>query len=67
MGLALLVNAMDDRALRWIEIEPDNIAPLLEEEWIGRELESLRAMWLGGSHPIVVCPSIPRDERGTAK
>src|SRR5262245_14732086 len=46
LDLALLVYAQHERALRRIEVEPDDIAYLLDELWVGRELERLDAMRL---------------------
>ena len=46
LDLALLVDAQHHRAIRRIEIEPDDVAHLLHEQRIGRELEGLDAMRL---------------------
>src|SRR4051812_37229373 len=46
LDLALLVDADHQRLVRRIEIEPDNVAHLLDELWIGRELERLGAVRL---------------------
>ena len=46
LDLALLVDAQDQRPFRRIEIEPDNIANLLYEERVARQLEALRTVRL---------------------
>jgi hypothetical protein len=46
--LALLVDAQHQGVVGWIEIEPDDVAKLLDEEWIVGQLERLGAM---GLHP----------------
>jgi hypothetical protein len=42
LDLRLLVHAEHQRALGWCEIEPDDVAHLLDEGRVGRELEGLR-------------------------
>ena len=46
LDLALLIDAQDDRVVGWIEIEPDDVAHLLDEEGIRGDLEMLLAMRL---------------------
>jgi hypothetical protein len=40
LDLALLIDAKHHSLVRWIEIKPDHVAQLLDEERIGRELEA---------------------------
>src|SRR5258708_5454273 len=46
LDMALLVDAQDQRMLRRRHVEPDNVAHLLNEQWIGRKLEAFRAVRL---------------------
>src|SRR6202163_910183 len=46
LDLALLVDAKHYRLVRWVEIKPDHVAQLLDEERIGRELEAAGAVRL---------------------
>ena len=46
LDLRLLVHAQHDRRLRRVEVEPDDVAHLVDELRIGRELERLRLMRL---------------------
>jgi hypothetical protein len=46
LDLGLLVHAQRQRPIRWVEIEPNNVADLVDEERIARELEGLPAMGL---------------------
>jgi len=46
LALALLVDAQNQRIIGRVQLEPNNISDLLEEERIGRELEALAAMRL---------------------
>lgn len=46
LDLALLVHAEDQRLVRWIEVQPNDIAHLLDEERIAGELEGLAAVGL---------------------
>src|ERR671915_292992 len=48
LDLALLVDAKHHRAIRRVEIEPDDVAHLLHEQRVGGELEGLGSMRL---HP----------------
>src|SRR5262249_4256246 len=46
LNLALLVNAQHDRMIRRIEIKPDNVFHLIDEQRISGKLEALGAMGL---------------------
>ena len=39
LNLTLLINTQNHRFIRRIQVQPDNIANLFNEEWIGREFE----------------------------
>ena len=39
LHLAFFIHRQDDGAVRGTEIQPDDVAHLLHEKWIGRELE----------------------------
>src|ERR1035437_2633473 len=41
LDLALLVDTTHDRPLGWIEVQANDVANLLDEEGVGRELEAL--------------------------
>src|SRR5215510_13014535 len=41
LNLALFIDTQDQRKLRWVEIEPNDIAHLFNELRVGRELEGL--------------------------
>ena len=47
-NLRFLVHAQDDCTLRRIEVEPDNVAHLLDKQRISRELEGLLPVRLKG-------------------
>jgi len=36
---------------RWVDVEPDDVAHLFHEEWIGRELEGVDQMWFQSERP----------------
>src|SRR6267378_8707939 len=44
--LALLINTQHQRMIRRIEVQADDVAHLLDEERVARELEALRAVRL---------------------
>src|SRR5438105_4254738 len=46
LDLGLLVDAQDHGVLGWIEVEAGDVADLLDEERVGRELERLPEVWL---------------------
>jgi len=46
LDLALFINREDERFIGRVEIEADDISDLLDEEWIGGELEMLRSVRL---------------------
>jgi hypothetical protein len=46
LDLALLIDAQNDRVVGWVEVEPDDVAHLLDEQGIRRDLEMLLAMGL---------------------
>lgn len=46
LDLALLIHTQNQRPFRRCQGEPDDVADLLHEQRIGRELEGLAAMWL---------------------
>jgi hypothetical protein len=48
LNLALFVDAEHDGPVGRAQIEPDDVAHLLDEERIGRELERLRPVRLQG-------------------
>jgi hypothetical protein len=46
LDLRLFVDTEDHRVLWWVEIQPDDVADLVDQQRIGREFERLRAMRL---------------------
>src|SRR3546814_19565472 len=46
LDLALFIDAQDQRTLGRRQVEPDNVAHLLDEQGISRELEALRTVRL---------------------
>ena len=46
LNLALLVDAQHDGVIGWIEVEADDVPDLVDEQRIGRKLETLGAMRL---------------------
>jgi hypothetical protein len=70
LNLALFIDAQDQRPIGQGQVEPNDVADLVDEQRITRKLEGLRAMRLqpeGSSDParIVVCenPVAPAMER----
>src|SRR6476659_2252906 len=61
--LALLIDADHQRLVGRIEIEPDDVAHLLDELWIGGELERLRTMRLQRERPPDALHRGGRDTR----
>src|SRR6266542_6886513 len=45
LNLGFLVDAQDQRLVRWIEVEPHDVADLFDEQRILRQLERLDPMW----------------------
>ena len=43
LNLRLFIDAQNQRAIRWIQIEPDDVAHFVDEQRILGELESLAA------------------------
>src|SRR5580700_1248105 len=41
LDLGLLVNAQHDRGIGWVQVEPHDVADLLDEQRVWRELEAL--------------------------
>ena len=46
LHLALLVDTQNQRFVWWIQVQPNHVAKLLDEERVGRELEGLGSMGL---------------------
>ena len=46
LNLALLINAQDQGFIRWVQIQPDNVAYLLDEERVVGKLKVTCSVWL---------------------
>ncbi|PNP96828.1 hypothetical protein A8G00_22825 [Sphingobium sp. SA916] len=57
LNLRFLVNTQVDRVVRRIEIEPDDVFNLVDEQRVGRELEAFRAMRLPVSSTMQIAVS----------
>src|SRR3546814_9262170 len=60
LDLALFIDAQDQRTLGRRQVEPDNVAHLLDEQGISRELEALRTVRLKAK-------GFPRSEDHTSE
>lgn len=46
LDLRFLINAQDDGRLGWVEVEPDDVVDLVDEQGVGGEFESVGAVGL---------------------
>jgi hypothetical protein len=61
LALTLLVDAQNKRAFRRIQVQTDEIAQLLDEQRIGRELEGFGAMRLQPKEAEIAVHALRRD------
>ena len=61
LALTLLADAHNKRAFRRIQVQTDDIAQLLDEQRIGRELEGFGAMRLQPEEAEIAVHALRRD------
>jgi hypothetical protein len=61
LDLALLVDAEDERLVRRVEVQPGDVARLVDEQRVGREAEALRAVRLDAEEGEVARHRALRD------
>jgi hypothetical protein len=67
LNLALFVDAQDDRVIRRVEVQPDDVPNLLDEQRVGRQLEAPGAVRLDPEQPEVALHRAFRDPAGRGR